>query len=324
VTVSRDQQERVALVALTLLHGGKELGLTTAHLRARFDRGERPSTVLAGTGGQEDPGEALFALPADASNASAEQLRVRLLAQAIEQIAAWERAGHQFVAFFEDDYPRQLATAFDNPLLVFYAGALADDFASVAIVGSRDPSPQGLQFARELSGITARAGITVVSGLARGVDRAAHEAALDADGRTVAVIGTGLDRFYPPEHEPLQRRIATDGLVVSQFPPGATPSRATFPMRNATMSAYSALTVIVEAGEKSGTKIQAAAAVKHGRPLVLTRQVVTATTWGRRYLDDGYDVTVAATPGEALEAVQKVLSRSSRVLQWVGGIAGTE
>lgn len=320
--MSRDRQERAALVALTLLGGAKELGLTTSQLRARFDRGERPSTVLAGTGAPGEPDGGLFTLPAGGPGTPAELLHEQLLDQAIQRIAAWERDDQQFVAFFEEDYPQQLATAFDNPLVLFYAGTLADDFASVAIVGTREPSTRAEQFARELSGLAARAETTVVSGLARGIDRAAHEAALDAAGRTVAVIGTGLDRFYPPEHEPLQRRIARDGLVVSQFPPGATPSRATFPMRNATMSAYSALTVIVEAGEKSGTKIQAAAAVKHGRPLVLTRQVATATTWGRKYIDEGYDVTVVTTPDEAMEAVHRVLSRSSRVLQWAGGVAG--
>jgi DNA processing protein len=318
-----DQHERAALVALTLLHGAKQLGLTTSQLRARFDRGEQPSTVLAGAGGHDDVDDGLFAAPVSAADVSVEQLRDRLLAEAAERIDAWQSAGHQFVTFFEDDYPRQLATAFDDPLLVFYAGTLADDFASVAIVGSREPSAPGQQFAQELSTIAAAAGITVVSGLARGVDRAAHEAALQAGSRTVAVIGTGVDRYYPPEHEPLQQRIAHDGLVVSQFPPGATPTRATFPMRNATMSAYSALTVIVEAGEKSGTKIQAAAAVKHGRPLVLTRQVAT-TTWGRKYIDEGYDATVVANPEEAMAAVHRVLSRSLRVLQWAGGVAEPE
>lgn len=321
--MSRDQQERAAVVALALLHGANEFGLTPSQLRARFDRGDRPSAVLASAGDQADPGGALFPLATVTSDPAATGARERLIAEARERIARWERVGHQFVAFFEDDYPQQLATAFDNPLILFYAGRLADDFASFAIVGSREPSEDGTRFAAALSGIAAQAGITVVSGLARGIDRAAHQAALEAGGRTVAVIGTGLDRFYPPEHEELQQRIAIDGLVVSQFPPGATPTRATFPMRNATMSAYSALTVIVEAGEKSGTKIQAAAAVKHGRPLVLTRQVANGTTWGRKYLDEGYDVTVAATPDEAMEAVHKVLSRSSRVLQWAGGVAET-
>jgi DNA processing protein len=89
-------------------------------------------------------------------------------------------------------------------------------------------------------------------------------------------------------------------------------------MRNATMSAYSALTVIVEAGEKSGTRNQAAAAVKHGRPLVLTSQVATGTSWGRKYLDEGKDVTVATTPEEAMDAVRTVLARRDRVLQWAG------
>lgn len=311
------------MVALALLRGAKELGLSPSQLRARFDRGDRPSAVLASGGDPGDLEDALFPMATATPGPAAGGARDRLIAAALERISDWERAGHQFVAFFEDDYPQQLATAFDNPLVLFYAGTLAHDFRSIAIVGSREPSEEGTRFAATLSAIAAPAGITVVSGLARGIDRAAHHAALEAGGRTVAVIGTGLDRFYPPEHQALQQRIASDGLVVTQFEPGATPSRATFPMRNATMSAYSALTVIVEAGEKSGTKIQAAAAVKHGRPLVLTRQVVDGTTWGRKYLDEGYDVTVATTPDAAMEAVYRVLSRSSRVLQWAGGDPGT-
>jgi DNA processing protein len=322
VTVSRDQQERAALVVLTLLHGAKEFGLSSSQLRARFNRGDLPSAVLAGAGERTDPDEGLFALPAAPPDDAVSQVRTRLLAEAVERIAAWGRAGHEFVTFFEDDYPQQLATAFDNPLILFYAGTLADDFSSFAIVGSREPSEQGLRFAGALAAAAAHSGVTVVSGLARGIDRAAHDAALDAGGRTVAVIGTGPDRCYPPEHESLQRRIAADGLVVSQFPPGATITRANFPIRNATMSAYSAMTVIVEAGENSGTKNQAAAAVKHGRPLVLTRHVATGTTWGRKYLDEGKDVTVAATPEEAMDAVRRVLARHERVLQWAGADFG--
>ncbi len=317
------QRERAAVVALTLLHGAKELGLSSAQLRANLDRGNNPWAVLAGDDTGPGTEDGLFPRPSATQDHEAGTVRQRLIAQAYELMAAWDRAGHRFVTFFDDAYPQQLSTAFDNPLLLFYAGSLADDFASFAIVGSRQPSEQGVRFAAALADTAARNDLTVVSGLARGIDRAAHQAALDADGRTVAVIGTGPDKFYPAEHEPLQRRIAVDGLVVTQFPPGATPTRATFPMRNATMSAYSALTVIVEAGEKSGTKIQAAAAVKHGRPLVLTRQVATGTSWGRKYLDEGYDVTVAATPDDAMNAVQRVLSRSSRVLQWAVGSTDT-
>lgn len=319
VTVGRDQEERVALVAL--MEGAKDLGLTQAQLRARFNKGDLPSAVLASAGQPDNDEDALFSLANPVTEASSAEMRERLLAAAAKRLAAWERAGHEFVAFFEDDYPPQLATAYDNPFILFYAGTLADDFNSISIVGSREPSESARRFAASLANIAAGEEVTVVSGLALGIDRAAHEAALDAGGRTVAVIGTGLDRFYPPEHEALQRRIMTEGLVVSQFFPGSGPTKATFPMRNATMSAYSALTVIVEAREKSGTRIQAERAVKHGRPLVLTQQVVRDTTWGRKYFEEGYDVAVVTTPEEAMAAARNFLARPSRVLKWARAVA---
>lgn len=150
----------------------------------------------------------------------------------------------------------------------------------------------------------------MVSGLAHGVDGSAHEAALNAGGRTVAVLGNGLNRVYPREHAGLQSEIAQRGLLISQFLPDSSPTRQSFPQRNIVMSAYSSMTVIVEASEKSGTRIQADAAVKHGRPLILTRQVVQSTSWGRRYADGTFNVAVVATPGEARRAVAAMLERA--------------
>jgi DNA processing protein len=126
--------------------------------------------------------------------------------------------------------------------------------------------------------------MTVVSGLARGIDTAAHRAALDAGGRTVAVIGTGIGRAYPAENHALQDEIASRGLVLSQFWPDASPDKRSFPMRNATMSGYGLATVVVEAGEKSGARIQARVAVEHGRQVILTDRVVARNTWARELL----------------------------------------
>jgi DNA processing protein len=303
VTMTQTGSQRAALVAL--LRHAKRLGLAQSEIRARLDRGETPATVLASSG--ED---GLF--PPDNEPA---------LAEAAELIDKWEKAGQRMIASLEPDYPQQLASAYDYPFVLFYAGLLRDDTRSIAIVGSRSPSPRGLEFADALSAMAARSGITVVSGLARGIDRAAHEAALRAGGRTVAVIGTGLGRYYPPEHASLQDRIAREGLVVSQFLPEAPPSRSSFPMRNATMSAYSGLTVIVEAGEKSGTRLQAAAAVRHGRPLILTEPVATTTSWGREYVDQGYDATVVTGPKEALTTAESMLARTSQLDQWADRLA---
>jgi DNA processing protein len=123
--------------------------------------------------------------------------------------------------------------------------------------------------------------VTVLSGLAAGIDATAHRAALAAGGRTVAVVGTGIRKYYPVENRALQDEIAERGLVLSQFWPDAPPRRQSFPIRNATMSGYGLGTVVVEAGEHSGARIQARVAVEHGRPVVLTDLVVERNEWAR-------------------------------------------
>ena len=150
------------------------------------------------------------------------------------------------------------------------------------MVGSRKASPEGLAFARATASAVVAQGLTVVSGLAAGIDTAAHQIALEYAGRTVAVIGTGVERAYPAGNAALQERIAADGLVVSQFWPDEAPTKQSFPLRNAVMSAYGLATVVVEAGQTSGARIPARLAVEHGRPVILTRAVVAATSWGRR------------------------------------------
>jgi DNA processing protein len=138
----------------------------------------------------------------------------------------------------------------------------------VAVVGARAASRQGLEIAALLSRGLAGAGVTVVSGLARGVDTAAHRAALDAGGRSVAVLGSGLDRVYPPEHEGLARRLEEEGAAASEFPPGSPPMAYHFPLRNRLISGLSAATVVVEASEKSGSLITAGAALEQGRDVM--------------------------------------------------------
>jgi DNA processing protein len=156
---------------------------------------------------------------------------------------------------------------------------------------------------------------TVISGLAAGIDREAHLSALERGGRTVAVIGTGIDKCYPAANADIQRKIEEFGLVLSQFWPGAPPTRHSFPLRNATMSAYGEATVIVQAGETSGARIQARQAVEHGRPLVLMRRVVEQTKWGDRLASAAGDVVVADTADDAVEHVEQILSRHEGLRQ---------
>jgi DNA processing protein len=149
--------------------------------------------------------------------------------------------------------------------------------------------------------------MTVVSGLARCFDTAAHRSALDAGGRTVAVIGTGIARAYPAENRELQEEIARRGLVLSQFWPDAPPDKHTFPMRNATMSGYGLATVVVEASEKSGARIQARLAVEHGRQVIFTEQVVTQNHWAQELLGRP-GVHVASSVDNVIEIVEQVVA----------------
>ena len=148
--------------------------------------------------------------------------------------------------------------------------------------------------------------MTVIAGLARGIDTAAHQAALDAGGRTVAVIGTGIGRVYPAENRGLQNEIASRGLVLSQFWPDAPAQKHTFLMRNATMSGYGLATVIIEAGEMSGARVQARLAVEHGRQVILTDRVVTRNQWAQRLVGRP-GVHVANSVDDVMRIVEQVL-----------------
>jgi DNA processing protein len=187
--------------------------------------------------------------------------------------------------FRDVSYPAQLREIHQVPPVLFSRGTLLSRGTlgpgepAVSVVGSRRASGESLDWASEVSTALVSAGITVVSGLAAGIDTAAHTAALDAGGRTVAVLGTGINRVYPAANRDLQERIAGEGLVLSQFWPDAPATKKSFPLRNATMSGYGRATIVVEAGETSGARIQARVGVEHGRPVILRDRVVRANEW---------------------------------------------
>lgn len=229
-----------------------------------------------------------------------------LIDAAGREIADWQAVGIGVHAFFDDTYPAQLRGIREMPPLLFSRGDLRIHDRAVAVVGSRSASDQGLHIARAVAAALAGRGVTVVSGLAKGIDTAAHSAALETGGRTVAVIGTGINRCYPAVNRRLQDHIAEVGLVVSQFWPDAQPSRQSFPMRNAVMSGYAVATVVVEASETSGARIQARLALQHGRPVVLTSQVMQCD-WAKKFADNPGVYVVHGTM-ELLEAVDDILS----------------
>jgi DNA processing protein len=172
------------------------------------------------------------------------------------QVLTWEDAA----------YPRRLKEIDQPPPVLYTLGnIIPEDEWAVAVVGTRRVTAYGRQVAEDLGASLARSGVTVVSGLARGVDAAAHQAALNAGGRTLAVLGSGVDHIYPPEHRRLSEQIREQGAVISDYAPGTPPDAANFPPRNRIISGLSIAVVVVEAGVTSGALITAAFAAEQGR-----------------------------------------------------------
>ena len=192
-----------------------------------------------------------------------------LRAAATDAIARAERASIAALPWNDPAYPVALATIVDPPPVLWTRGRIdALGTPAVAIVGSRAASEYALSVATGLARDLAACGLVVVSGLARGVDSAAHRGALQAGGVTVAVLGSGVDVMYPPEHAPLAREIDERGAVVSELVPGTRPDPMFFPLRNRIISGLSRAVVVIEAGEKSGSLITARCALEQGRDVL--------------------------------------------------------
>lgn len=215
----------------------------------------------------------------------ADPSRIEHFMQLLDELT---RDGVRLVTVLDDDYPTNLREIYNRPPFLFVRGELspADDRA-VAVVGTRKASPEGIQEAQTLAGELARRSITVLSGLALGIDTAAHEATLATNGRTVAVLGHGISRpIYPKGNASLATNIVEQGgTLVSQFWPTAPPTRFSFPMRNVVMSGLGIGTVVVEASGQSGAKMQARLCLEHGKRLFLVKSLVLQEDWARRYAE---------------------------------------
>lgn len=177
--------------------------------------------------------------------------------------------GASFVTFTESCYPSKLRNISNPPPFLYYRGDIGIfERPSLAIVGSRRPSDYGLRMASRIAGELASAGVVIVSGLAYGVDGAAHQAALDAGGTTAAVFGCGLDIVYPSGHRSLAARIAESGCLLSEFPKGTRPERFNFPVRNRIVAGISDGVLVIEAGEKSGALVTAAIALEQNKDIL--------------------------------------------------------
>ena len=194
----------------------------------------------------------------------------------LEQVV---KAGIRAYTWHDDEYPARLKEIYDVPPVLYVRGELSpDDERSIAVVGTRKPSAYGREVAYQLTQDVAKSGVTIVSGLALGIDAVAHQAAVDAGRRTIAVLGSGVDVIYPWRHAKLVERIVENGAIVSEHPSGTRPSAQHFPRRNRIMSGMTLGTVVIEAGEKSGALLTAHHALEQNREVFAVPGNVFAPT----------------------------------------------
>jgi DNA processing protein len=223
------------------------------------------------------------------------------ISSAEEEVRAWEQAGYQVRTVLDPEYPANLQTIFDKPPFVFLLGRWEDRVHSkaLAVVGTRSASPDGCKRAYRLARDLARSG---------GIDTYAHRGALDGSGPTVAVMGTGMSRRYPAENARLADEIVQNrGVLLSQFFPNQPPTKWSFPVRNLTMSGLSLATIVIEAGATSGARIQAEAALVHGRPVFLPSSLVSSHEWAREMVDRGYEGVQAIEVSSADELLDRLV-----------------
>jgi DNA processing protein len=209
------------------------------------------------------------------------------IAGSIREFSAWDRIEKQIeemarqniraIPYSDPSYPEMLRAVEDAPVVLYQMGGFeTEDKYALAIVGSRRPTDYGVSVAEKLSEDLASMGFTIVSGMARGIDSISHRGALKAGGRTIAVLGSGLDVPYPPENKGLMEKIAREGCVISEFPPGTRPDKENFPRRNRLISGLSLGTLVVEATYDSGSLITAEYALEQGREVFAVPGNVTS------------------------------------------------
>jgi DNA processing protein len=212
------------------------------------------------------------AAPADLAEAGLGRKVIERLIQARAEVdlpKLWERIesqGIKILTWQDESYPGRLREIDQPPPVLYVRGEyLPDDLFAVALVGTRRVTAYGRQITEEISAFLAANGITVISGLARGVDAIAHQSTLKAGGRTIAVLGSGVDKIYPPEHRGLAEQMTERGAIISDYALGTPPDASNFPPRNRIISGLSLAVVVIEAGETSGALITAEFAAEQGR-----------------------------------------------------------
>lgn len=230
-----------------------------------------------------------------------------------QEIALCREHGVEILSESQDEYPRMLREIHDPPGVLFLRGSLKPaDALAIGIVGTRHASQYGLRQAERLAGSLSRAGLTVVSGLARGIDAAAHRGALAAGGRTLAVLASGVLNVYPPEHEKLAAEVIAHGALLSESPPRAEPLGGMFPQRNRLISGLCLGAIIVEAGQRSGALITARHAMEQGREVfAVPGRVDSRTALGcHRLIRDG--AKLVETADDVLEELGPLVEATPR------------
>lgn len=229
------------------------------------------------------------------SESAAKLLQARAQVDLDGEMAKIERAGAALLTPEDATYPSLLKNLADPPLALYVRGSLLpqDDLA-LAIVGTRKATPYGRDAAAWFARQLAQQGVTIVSGLAHGIDGAAHRSTLAAGGRTIAVLGCGIDRVYPPDHAELARQIAQQGALISEFPLGSKPEAHHFPRRNRIISGLALGVLVVEAPEKSGALITAVQAAEQGRDVFAVPGAIfsAASSGTNRLIQDGAKLVI--------------------------------
>jgi DNA processing protein len=273
-----------------------------AALRSLLERFREPGAILGA------PDEAFAGIPGVTPMLARRLRDPALPAAAAAEIERAARKAIRILIRDDPEYPGILAQLPDPPALLYARGVLrVEDDPAVAVVGSRRATPYGIEMARGIAAGVAAAGVTVVSGLARGIDSAAHRGALEAKGRTLALLGSGIDRIYPPEGRRLAEAIAASGAVLSEFPLGTPPLPGNFPVRNRLISGLSRGVVVVEAAARSGSLITARLALDQGREVFAVPGNVTTKT--------------AAGPNFLIQQGAKLAMRARDVLEEIPGVA---
>jgi DNA processing protein len=262
-------------IALTYVTG---VGSRTAAML--IDRFGSPSACFeAGAGALESLG---------LKRATVEEIKSAAVRErAARQLEELSKAGAQVLTLADQSYPALLRETYDPPIVLYFKGDFARALArpSIAVVGSRHCSTYGRNVAEMLARELACRGVTIISGLARGIDSAAHRGALDGGGLTVAVMGTGLDNTYPKENRSLAERIARQGALVTEFPLGTPPLSQNFPFRNRVISGLALGVLIIEGAERSGSLITARMAYEQGRDVfAVPGNITSAKSFGPNYL----------------------------------------